>query len=403
MSQTSEAKRVATLLFYGAVVLIAVLAYRIVRPFLVQIGWAVVLTVCLAPLQARLTRRLGPTRSAAVLTILVLLVLIVPTMLVAQMLVHEGSRLVDYIHVHLRDSGGPMALFHIVWQWLHRRLPFLPTEQEVVQQLSDSLGGLASQVASHAGYIVKGALAFLFGLVITLAILFFMLRDAPKLAAGVRRLLPFGRERNSRLLELIRDIVSTSVTSTLVIAVIQGILGGITFLLLGVPGALLWGCLMTVLAVLPAVGGAIVWVPAAIWLALSGSWVKGIVLALVGTLVLTNVDNVVRPLMLSGTARMSTLVLIVSLLGGVSAFGFIGIVLGPVVGAVFTALIETYAMMPEEEAEALPGTPAATVVAGAIPPVPPDEHLPAGTSPAVGASGTLAQASSESPLRQRTE
>ncbi len=393
MSQMPEAQRVASLAFYGAVVLIAVLAYRIAQPFLVQIGWAVVLTICLAPLQARLTRRLGATRTAAVLTLLVLLVLIVPMMLVAQMLVREGSRLVDYINLQLTDSGGPMGLFHIVWQWIHTRLPFLPTEQEIVQQLSDSLGGLASQAASHAGQIVKGALSFLFALVITLAILFFMLRDAPGLAAGMRRLLPFGRERNNRLLMLIRDIVSTSVTSTLVIAVIQGILGGLTFLLLGVPGALLWGCLMTVLAVLPAVGAAIVWVPAAIWLALSGSWVKGIVLALVGTLVLTNVDNIVRPLMLSGTARMSTLVLIVSLLGGVSAFGFIGIVLGPVVGAVFTALIETYAMMPEEEPETLPEPRPATALAA----TPADAH---DENPAAAASQPR---SSESTIRHRPE
>jgi predicted PurR-regulated permease PerM len=384
MSQTSETQRVTTLVFYGAVVLIVFLAYRIAQPFLVQIGWAVVLTICLAPPQARLTRRFGATRSAVFLTLLVLLVLIVPMMLVAQTLVHEGSRLVDYINVHLTDRGGPMGFFHVVWQWLHRHLPFLPTEQEIIQQLSDSLGGLASQAASHAGHIVKGALSFLFGLVLTLAILFFMLRDAPGLAAGMRRLLPFGRERNNRLLELIRDIVSTSVTSTLVIAVIQGILGGLAFLVLGVPGALLWGCLMTVLAVLPAVGAAIVWVPAAIWLALSGSWVKGVGLALVGTLVLTNVDNIVRPLMLSGTARMSTLVLIVSLLGGVSAFGFIGIVLGPVVGAVFTALIETYAMLPEEESETLPETlpePPATARAAVLVAVSPSVPTAAGSEP----------------------
>jgi predicted PurR-regulated permease PerM len=241
------------------------------------------------------------------------------------------------------------------------------------------LGALASGAASHAGYVVRGALAFVVGLAITLAILFFMLRDAPEMAAGLRRLMPFGRERNSRLLVLIRDIVSTSVTSTLVIAVIQGILGGITFALLGVPGAVLWGCLMTALAVLPAVGAALVWVPAAIWLALTGSWVKGVVLALVGVLVLGNTDNVVRPLMLSGTARMSTLVLIISILGGVSAFGFIGIVLGPVVGAVFTALVETYAMLPDDPAvqeapdtvpEAPPGSPANVVGSATVPSTP---------------------------------
>jgi predicted PurR-regulated permease PerM len=131
-----------------------------------------------------------------------------------------------------------------------------------------------------------------------------------------------------------------------------------------------------VLAVLPALGATLIWAPAAIWLALSGSIVKGVVLALVGVLVLGNVDNVVRPLMLSGTARMSTLTLIISLLGGVSAFGFIGIVLGPVVAAVLTALVQTYAMLPEPE-------PAAATVATAGVPVP-GPPAPASAPAAIG-------------------
>jgi predicted PurR-regulated permease PerM len=204
-----------------------------------------------------------------------------------------------------------------------------------------------------------------FSLLLTLGILFFLLKDQRALAAAAPRLLPFGRAQNERLLTLMRDIVSASVTSTLAIAIIQGILGAIAFLALGVPGAALWAGVMTVLALLPAVGSALVWAPAAIWLAVSGSLVKGIVLAAVGVLILGNVDNVVRPLLLSGSARMNTLVLIISLLGGVSAFGFIGIVLGPVVAAVFTALVESYQLPAEEAAVASPASDPALAAAGA--------------------------------------
>jgi predicted PurR-regulated permease PerM len=135
---------------------------------------------------------------------------------------------------------------------------------------------------------------------------------------------------------------------------------------------------MMVLALLPAVGSALVWAPAAIWLALSGSLVKGIILALVGVLVLGNVDNVVRPLLLSGSARMNTLVLIISLLGGVSAFGFIGIVLGPVVAAVFTALVESYQLPADDEGAAIApagdALPAAALPAPAAEPSAVSEH-----------------------------
>lgn len=359
MNQASDAQRVTTMFFYGVAVLIAVLAYRIVQPFLAEIGWAVVLAICLGSVRERLSRRIGPTRSAALLTLAVLLVLVVPLLLVGVVVLREGAQVVEYVKGHLADNGGPMGLFHVAWNWLHQRLPWLPTEQEVVQRLSDRVGGFAGQAVGRAGVLAKGAASILFSLVMTLAILFFMLKDAPALAHEAARLLPFGREQNERLLTLVREIVATSVTSTLVIAASQGVLGGLAFLALGIPGAPLWGCLMAMLAILPAVGAALVWAPAAIWLALSGSIVKGIVLALIGVLVLGNVDNVVRPLMLAGTARMSTLMLIISLLGGVSAFGFIGIVLGPVVGAVLTAFVQTYLLTDAEAPPAAEASPPA--------------------------------------------
>jgi predicted PurR-regulated permease PerM len=199
MSRPSEAERVTSLAFYGAVLLVAFLAYRIVEPFLGQIGWAIVLAICLAPAQARLAPRLGPTRTAALLTTLVLLLLVVPALVAVAMLVREGPELVAYVDGQLRDRGGPMGLFHVAWQWLHARAPFLPTEEEIVERLTSSLGGLASEAASRAGAIVKGAVSFAFGLVITLGILFFLLRDGPEMTRAARRLLPFGREQNERL------------------------------------------------------------------------------------------------------------------------------------------------------------------------------------------------------------
>ena len=351
-NRASDDPPVTRILFYGLVALIAYLAYQVVQPFLVPIAWALVLAICLSPLQARLRPRFGPTRTAILLTLMVVLLLIAPLLFVVQALVREGAQVVDSVQRQVADRGGPVGLLHQAWQWLQLRFRFLPPEEQIVARLQAALGGVAGLVAARAGAIVKGMLSFLFSLGIMLCVLFFMLRDAPEMARGVRRLLPFGSERNVQMLGLIQDIVSTSVTSTFVIAIIQGIVGGLAFLLLGVQGALLWGVLMAVLSFLPLVGSTLVWAPAAIALALSGHVVKGVILALVGILIMGNVDNVVRPLMLSGRARMSTLVLIISLLGGVSAFGFIGIVLGPVVAAVLTGILETYVLGPEEDRRA---------------------------------------------------
>ena len=336
--------------FYSAALVVAVLSYRIAEPFLIEIGWAVVLAICLAPWQGRLARRMGATGSAACLTVMVVVLLVVPAAAVAYVAVEQGPRIANEVKASVDARGGPAGLVHLTWQWLYERRFVLPSEEAVAQHFAKRFEELAAGAAHQAGRLVEQAVAFVFSLGIVLCILFFMLRDGPHMVDGVRRVLPFGLERNARLLVLIHDIVSTSVTSTIVVALIQGMVGGMLFLLLGVPGALLWAGLMTVLSVLPVAGAALVWAPTAVWLVLTGSVVKGIVLALVGMVFISNVDDIVRPLMLVGPARMSTLLLFISLLGGVAAFGFIGIVLGPVVGAVLTAFVKTYALLPEAEA-----------------------------------------------------
>ena len=376
MSRKTEAERVSQLVFYGTVLLIGWLAFRIVRPFLVEIGWAVVLAICLDPIRVRLLPRLGPTRTALVLTLAVVVLLVIPVAFVGTAVVQQGGPAVSYVEEQLRSGGGAASWFHQAWEWARARAPFLPTEQEAIAGVTASIGKAAQFVAGQAGGLLKGAANFLFTLVITLAVLFFMIRDAPMLERGLRRVLPFGPEQNERLLVITSDLVSASVTATLAIAALQGIIGGVTFALLGIPMAVLWGTMMAIFALLPLVGAALVWAPAAIWLALSGSLVKGIVLAAVGVLVLGNVDNVVRPLLLAGKSQMNTLVLIISLMGGVSAFGFIGIVLGPLVAALLTALVESYHAAPEAAPTPPPEAPAASSQTAADPATPEGDAPP---------------------------
>ena len=381
MPRQTEAERVSQLVFYGTVVLIAWLAYRIVQPFLVEIGWAVVLAICLEPVRVRLLPRLGPTRTALLLTLAVVVLLVVPVVLVGTAMVRESRPAVGYLDAQLRSEGGAAAWFHQGWEWIRTRAPFLPTEQEAIAKVTASVGEAAEFLAGQAGGLLKGAANLLFSLVITLAVLFFMLRDASAFRGALRRVLPFGADQNERLLTIVSDLVSASVTATLAIAALQGLIGGVAFALLGIRGSVLWGAMMGILALIPLVGTTLVWLPAAVWLALSGSLVKGIVLALVGVLILGSVDNVVRPLLLSGKSQMNTLVLIISLMGGVAAFGFIGIVLGPLVAALLTALVESYHAAPEPapapgpppETAAAPQAPAAdpSGPAGGAPPSPP--------------------------------
>jgi predicted PurR-regulated permease PerM len=346
-----QPERLAHLVFYGTVLLIAWLGWKVVEPFLSELGWAAVLAICLNPVRERLLPRLGPTRTAIVLVAGVLLLLLVPLLFVGYTLVGEGATGVDYVQRMLDDQGGPATLFHRAWEWARARVPALPEEPAVLSGITSSLGRLLQHVANQTGTILASVASVTFSVVIMLSILFFLLRDAPAFARALRRVMPFGPVENERFIAISSDLVSASVTSTIAIAAIQGVLGGIAFALLGVPAALLWALIMTILAFLPLIGSALIWAPVAVWLALTGHLVKGIVLALVGLLVIGNVDNVVRPLLLSGKSKLNTLVLIISLLGGVSAFGFIGIVLGPLVAVLLTAIVDTYAVRLDEAEE----------------------------------------------------
>jgi predicted PurR-regulated permease PerM len=412
MSRNRESRRISFLIFYGTVILLGWLAYRIVEPFLVQIGWAVVLAICLDPIQSRLRPRLGPTRTALLLTALVVVLLVLPVAFAGAALAGEGQQAVTDIRTQLQDEGGAAAWLHTGWEWLRARLPFLPPEDEVIAWVTASLGNVAGFMASRAGGLLAGAAAFVFNLFITLGILFFLLRDSDGFASGLRRLLPFDREQNERLLDLTRDLVSASVTATLAISASQGLIGGLTFWILDLRAPAVWGLVMGVLAFLPLVGATIVWLPASLWLILSGSYGKGVALLLVGALVMGNVDNVIRPLLLSGRSRMNTLTMIISLLGGVSAFGFIGIVLGPLVAAMITALAESYVRAPEPPSAArkppgteipstadggggAPGT--ASVTPGTAPRAGDSSAAPPGPTQAAAETGAPARPAGEAP------
>jgi predicted PurR-regulated permease PerM len=330
------------IVFYGALALILWLGYRVVEPFLVEIGWASVLAICLDPVRKRMERRLGPTRTALVLTLLVVVLLVLPVIFVGTTVIVEGSTAVSYLGEQLHDGSGASTLLHQGWDWLRERIPGLPPEADVIAKVKSGIGSVAQFVAGSAGGMMKGVASFLFSLVITLVLMFFLVRDWDTVRNGMRRVLPFEPEQNALLMTMTNDLVLASVTATLAIAVIQAVVGGLTFALLGISGAVLWGVMIGFLALLPMMGATLVWLPASAWLILSGSVTKGLILLLVGALILANVDNVVRPLLLSGKSQVSTPVLMISLLGGLSAFGFIGIVIGPLVASLLTALVQSY-------------------------------------------------------------
>jgi predicted PurR-regulated permease PerM len=170
--------------------------------------------------------------------------------------------------------------------------------------------------------------------------MFLLFRDGNRIVSKIPEFLPFERARSEALLTRIRDVIYGGVYGVVVIALTQGALCGGMFWVLGIPSAALWGMVTVLTSVLPLVGAAAVWVPGALYLVAVGKWPHAIVLAVWGTLVISGVDNFLRPRLVAGRVGLSELVMFFALLGGLQVFGVLGIVLGPLLFAIAASIVD---------------------------------------------------------------
>ena len=342
-SLASERQRVAALIFYGLVLLLAYFLIRIVQPFFHPLAWAAVLAICVYPWHERLIAPHGRTRAAAITTTMVTVLIIGPGLMVLAAFIREGRAAVDAID---RDAlEGQFAWASATWDRLRVYIPGT-RDLDLPTLISQASSTVARFLAGRVGGLLADLAVFVFHLFVTLFALFFLLRDAGTIMRLMRRSLPFDERRRERIIRQIRDLVYASVTAGLIIATLQGLVGGLLFALLGLHAPVFWGVVMGFFALLPFLGTWVVWLPAAIWLASTGQLAKGLILAAAGAGIVASIDNVLRPALLAGRAQMNGLLMFVSLLGGVSVFGLIGLVLGPLVVALAAGLLETYAGEP---------------------------------------------------------
>jgi predicted PurR-regulated permease PerM len=342
----TAADRLAALLSYGILLLLAYLLFLVFHPFLVPLAWAGILAVFLHPLCQRLRRRMGATRAALATTVAVTLLLIVPALLMLSLFVREALSVTAAVQRLL--LAGPSTSLTRLSDWLHSHVPLLS-----VYDLPTALGKgaelLATFLASQAGPILRNVAVFVFDFVVVLLAMFYFFRDSPRVMDGLRALLPFEPALRERLLEESRELIVGSVLVTLAVAGIQGTLGGLAFTIVGLPVPFLWGVALLFFSLIPVVGTALVWVPTALWLGWTGHWGKAAVLAIICSGVAGTVDNIVRPLLLRGRTQLSGFLVFISVLGGLRVFGLLGVVLGPVVVATAAAVLDVYTHSASQE------------------------------------------------------
>ena len=319
----------------------------ILLPFFGPILWGSIIALLFAPVYRRLLPRLRQRRTtAALLTLLlVLVIVIVPFALISAALAREAALLYQRLQSGQLD---PALYFHGVFDALPAWITALLDRVGLIdfatlqRRLAAALAQGSQYLAGQALDVGQNTFDFLVGLVIALYLAFFLIRDGNEVAQAIRRAIPLAPAHKRELLEKFATVIRATVKGNLLVAAIQGALGGIAFWFLGVGAAMLWALLMAFLSLLPAVGAALVWLPVALYFLATGALWQGIALIAYGVLVIGLVDNLLRPVLVGKDTRMPDYVVMITTLGGMAVFGINGFVVGPAIAAMFIAVWHIY-------------------------------------------------------------
>lgn len=329
--------------FATVVVLVTAAFVWLLLPFYGAVLWAVILALLFNPLHRNLERRLGARRNlAAMLTLLACIcIVVIPGSLILASLAQETTSLYNRISTRELDLALILENFHSALpSFIVNGLAVfnLGSFEEIQTRLTSFLGEAAQAIATRIVSIGQGTAQLFISLGIMLYLLFFLFRDGPRLAATIRKASPIGDHHTNHILVKFSEVVKATVKGNVIIAIIQGAIGGITFWTLGIEAALLWGVLMAVLSLLPAIGAFIVWGPVAAYLLISGQYLKGAILLAVGVLIISMIDNLLRPPLVGKGTRLPDYVVLISTLGGIAIIGINGFVIGPLIAALFFAV-----------------------------------------------------------------
>ncbi len=338
--RATTSDRLTTVLSYGALLLLGYLVYRIVEPFLVPLVWSAVLAIFFYPLHERIGRRLRPTPAAAVSTLGVTLLLIVPAIVLLVFATRQAIVATARIQSALLDPDKALPMHAL--DWIRGRLPEEWQSADFSQPLRQAAEKVAAFMAGNFASLVKNLATFFVDLFILIFSLFFMFRDGESVVRGVRHLMPFDESIQTDMLNESRDLIFASVAVALVIAGMQGLLGGLAFTVGGIPTPIFWGLLIAFFSLVPVVGSALIWVPAALWLTFSGHWGRGLAVVVICGGVAGVADNIVRPLLLRNRTHLNELLLFISVLGGLGVFGLLGLVIGPTIVAAAMGVFRVY-------------------------------------------------------------
>ncbi len=317
-------------------VLVGYAVFKILTPFAGAMTWAIFLAFLLHPINQRLRRKVGgPAAASAILTALTPVAILLPLSALSVQFVAQGSTLLAQLQAAARkfDIHGIQDVAQFPWiarsnQWVQAQ--FSVSAEQIQGWVLSGSQELLQKAADIGGSLFLGTMNTVASFMLMLFLLFFFLRDGDAMFMRARALIPLEERRKEHLLGHLGDLTRAIVFGAAVTSLLQGLVVGVGFAICGLPSPVVFGVIAALLSMLPIGGTAFVWVPGAIALFVQGRWGYGVFMVIWG-LLSSGVDNVVRPLLISGRAPISSLAVFVGVLGGISAFGPIGVVIGPVI------------------------------------------------------------------------
>jgi predicted PurR-regulated permease PerM len=331
-----------TWFFFALIALALYLLYLIAQPFLSPIFAAVVLAAVFHPLHSRICISVRGSNLAATLsTALVILIVFLPTVILGIVVTSELGDLYRSLSDKSAAQGGiSVYLTHLL------EIPIRIVGRYVDLSRLELRSTLLQWVAAASAYLIglggralSNVLSLIFETLVVFFTLFFLFRDGMSIQRSITTLLPLTHEQSERLVSRINETIIASVYGGIAVCFAQGLLTGVAFWLLGLPSPALWGIVAALASLIPVVGTGLVWGPATAMLLLNGHWIKGLVLTACGAAFIAQIDTLVRPYIVSDRAKMNNLLIFFALLGGVEAFGLMGIFIGPVIVAVTIVLL----------------------------------------------------------------
>ncbi|KKQ26956.1 MAG: putative permease [Candidatus Magasanikbacteria bacterium GW2011_GWC2_37_14] len=333
--------KMRSVFFFSLIIILGIILLYIFRPFFYPIFWAAIIAITFNPLYKKIHHFLKwPILSSIISLVLVFIILFIPLILLSTLVVNESVGLYEQA-----SSGNWIGQVKNASHWFDNT-PFASLSNQIEANWSKYAESAAKNVSlflfDNIKSITQNSVRFIFLLFIMFYSLFFFFKDGGRILKKIMHLSPLGDIYEEMLCHRFTSTARATLKGTFIVGTIQGILGGILFWIVGIKGALIWGVIMTALSIVPGVGCSIVWFPTAIIMLILGNTWEGLTMLVVGMLIISTIDNLLRPVLVGKDSQMHPLIVLLSTLGGIFMFGISGFVIGPVFCALFLAVINIY-------------------------------------------------------------